>query len=129
MSTINAQNFGDGTDTVPASAVIQGTAKSWVNFNGQGTIATRDSYNVSSITDNGTGDYSLNFGDSFSNTTYLMAPGGQLDTAGGAGYSSIGFERIVSSKTTSGCRVNSGTAAGGHFDYLEVDILFVGDLA
>jgi hypothetical protein len=37
------------------------TAKAWVNFNGTGTVAIRGSGNVSSITDNGTGDYTVNY--------------------------------------------------------------------
>jgi hypothetical protein len=37
------------------------TAKAWVNFNGTGTVAIRASGNVSSITDNGTGNYTVNF--------------------------------------------------------------------
>lgn len=37
------------------------TAKAWVNFNGTGTVAIRASGNVSSITDNGTGNYTINF--------------------------------------------------------------------
>jgi hypothetical protein len=37
------------------------TCKAFVNFNGTGTVAIRASYNVSSITDNGTGDYTVNF--------------------------------------------------------------------
>jgi hypothetical protein len=37
------------------------TAKAWVNFNGTGTVAIRASGNVSSITDTGTGDYTVNF--------------------------------------------------------------------
>jgi len=36
-------------------------AKAWVNFNGQGTVAIRAAGNVSSITDNGTGDFTVNF--------------------------------------------------------------------
>jgi hypothetical protein len=36
------------------------TAKAWVNFNGTGTVAIRAQYNVSSITDNGTGSYTVN---------------------------------------------------------------------
>jgi len=40
--------------------VINGTAKAWVNFNGQGTVAIRRAFNVSSITDNGIGDYTVN---------------------------------------------------------------------
>jgi hypothetical protein len=42
------------------SAPIYG-ARAWVNFNGTGTVAIRASGNVSSITDNGTGDYTVNF--------------------------------------------------------------------
>ena len=48
----------------------QFTAKAWVNFNGTGTVAIRDSHNVSSITDNGTGDYTINFTNNMANVTY-----------------------------------------------------------
>lgn len=44
-----------------ASGVEVYTAKAWVNFNGTGTVAIRASGNVSSITDNGVGDYTVNF--------------------------------------------------------------------
>lgn len=44
-----------------AAGVEVYTAKAWVNFNGTGTVAIRASGNVSSITDNGTGDYTVNF--------------------------------------------------------------------
>ena len=47
-------------------------AKAWVNFNGTGTVAIRDSYNVSSITDNGTGDYSVVFSTAMSDANYCM---------------------------------------------------------
>ena len=40
---------------------MNGIAKAWVNFNGTSTPAIRGSFNVSSITDNGTGDYTVNF--------------------------------------------------------------------
>jgi len=73
MSTINAQNYGDGTDSVPASAVIQGTAKAWVNFNGTGTVAIRESFNLGSITDNGTGDYTVNFSSALTDANYAFS--------------------------------------------------------
>ena len=50
----------------------QFTAKAWVNFNGSGTVAIRDSHNVSSITDNGTGDYEVNMTNALSNTDYCV---------------------------------------------------------
>ena len=43
------------------SSEASGLAKAWVNFNGTGTVAIRASFNVSSITDNGVGDYTVNF--------------------------------------------------------------------
>ena len=60
MSTLRVDTIQNaaGTDS-PIN--VPGTAKAWVNFNGTGTVAIRASYNVSSITDNGTGDYTVNF--------------------------------------------------------------------
>jgi hypothetical protein len=43
------------------SAVVAYGCRAWVNFNGTGTVAIREDGNVSSITDNGTGDYTVNF--------------------------------------------------------------------
>jgi hypothetical protein len=47
--------------------------KAWVNFNGTGTVAIRASYNVSSITDNGTGDYTVNFTTAMADANYAFA--------------------------------------------------------
>lgn len=47
--------------------------KAWVNFNGTGTVAIRGSYNVSSITDNNVGDYTVNFTTALSSANYAVA--------------------------------------------------------
>ena len=52
------------------SAEQSGLCKAWVNFNGTGTVAIRASYNVSSITDNGTGDYTVNFTTALADANY-----------------------------------------------------------
>lgn len=70
MSTLNVSNITDGTTTVGTSYVVNGSAKAWVNFDGTGTIAARDSFNVSSLTDNSTGNYYVNYSTSFANTSY-----------------------------------------------------------
>ena len=44
--------------------------RAWVNFNGTGTVAIRASFNVSSITDNGTGDYTINFTNQMPDANY-----------------------------------------------------------
>jgi hypothetical protein len=60
MSTINAANITDGTDTVATGYVVNGSEKCWCMFNGTGTIAIQNSLNVSSLYDQGTGDYDIN---------------------------------------------------------------------
>ncbi len=47
-----------------------GTAKAWVTFDGSGTVTILTSYNVSSVTDNNPGDYTVNFTTAFSSDTY-----------------------------------------------------------
>lgn len=49
--------------------------RAWVNFNGTGTVAIRASGNVSSITDNGTGDYTVNFTTAMPDANYSIALG------------------------------------------------------
>ena len=48
-------------------------ARAWVNFNGTSTVAIRASGNVSSITDNGTGDYTVNFTTAMPDINYSVA--------------------------------------------------------
>jgi hypothetical protein len=50
----------------------QQACKAWVNFNGTGTVAIRAAYNVSSITDNATGDYTVNFTTAFADANYCV---------------------------------------------------------
>lgn len=63
MSTLKATTLSNlaGDKTISTDRIAQGTAAAWVNFNGTGTVAIRASYNVSSITDNGAGSYTVNF--------------------------------------------------------------------
>ena len=56
----------------------------FVNFNGTSTVAIRASYNVSSITDNGTGNYTVNFTNAFADTNYVMAGSGGSGSSGTA---------------------------------------------
>jgi hypothetical protein len=83
MSTIIASNVSDGTLSIPTTYVTNGSAKAWVNFNGTGTIAARDSFNVASLTDRGTGLYSVNFTNSSANTGH--APVASTEAGGGSG--------------------------------------------
>ena len=57
----------DNFDSEAGSAL-----KAWVNFQGSGTVVIRSAYNVTSITDNGTGDYTINYTTPFADTDYSL---------------------------------------------------------
>jgi hypothetical protein len=81
------------------------TAKAWVNFNGTGTVAIRASGNVSSITDNGSGDYTLNFTTALADANFAIS-----GIAGETG----GTEVIeVLSRTTSSVRIADYASENG----------------
>jgi hypothetical protein len=63
---------GEGLAT---TSLQQGLAKAWINFNGTGTIAARDSFNHSSLTDNGTGDYTIGLSSAMGNANYATTGG------------------------------------------------------
>jgi hypothetical protein len=78
MSTLkvtNIQSNGSGFNDVVSFQNSSGTqngtlCRTWVNFNGADTVAIRASFNVSSITDNGTGDYTVNFATALADANY-----------------------------------------------------------
>ena len=80
MSTLKVNNLQDisgGNNSTPEQ-VAQGRAKFWVTFEGDssGTNKTiNDSFNVSTVTDNGTGDYTINFTNNLSNNNYCVLGG------------------------------------------------------
>ena len=74
MSTIKANTLlhSDGSTTNPPAipALDKRMATAWVNFNGENTVAIQDSENVSSITDQDTGKYQVNFATAMANVNY-----------------------------------------------------------
>ena len=73
---ITTADIAATTLTVNAGFGSNATAygvRAWVNFNGTGTVAIRDSGNVSSITDNGTGNYTANFTNNMPDINYVVS--------------------------------------------------------
>jgi len=110
----------------------QGLVKSWINFNGTGTIAVRDSFNISGIVDEGTGFYTNNFTNSMGNTNYCLADG---SVSGGTTRGT--FLKDGSSATSylassfSGVLAVSDNSTDGQTgsDITFVNRMFMGDLA
>ena len=74
MSTLKVNTIQDSSASNASTTeqIFQGRAKVWINFDGTGTVSTRDSFNVSSLTDNGTGDYTISFTTAMANTNYAV---------------------------------------------------------
>ena len=79
LSTAAANNatntkisFVEPNRVVTADVAGPGLCKAWVNFNGTGTVAIRAAFNVSSIQDNGTGDYTVNFTTAMPDVNYAV---------------------------------------------------------
>jgi hypothetical protein len=71
---------GTTSKVPPVSALVahEGICKAWVSFDGTGTVAINDDYNVSSITDEGDGSYTVNLVTDMANTDYAIAVGGEI---------------------------------------------------
>jgi hypothetical protein len=129
MSTLKVNTITDtsgGTNNLS----IPGAAKAWVNFNGTGTVAIRDSFNVSSITDNGTGDYTMNLTNAMANVNYAIT--GTVGTIGSTGASDLflggGRQTNYSDvRTTGAARFASTNAAGAAEDGAIVSLVVLGD--
>ena len=96
LTTAGLFKFNSGYGSV---ATAYG-CRAWVNFNGTGTVAIRGSGNVSSITDNGVGDYTVNF-----TTALVDANYGYAGTAGNGGNDVWVTAPYVTAPTVSAFRV------------------------
>lgn len=100
---------GDGSGVLKVqSNGVTTNALVWVNFNGITTTSIRSSYNVSSVTRNGSGDYTVNFTAALSDANYAAVPvgfsgAGTLSTSGGIAME-IGSNNTTFYRTTSAYR-------------------------
>jgi hypothetical protein len=132
---INVGGLPDGvitTDELASNAVTtpklganeqSGLCKAWVNFNGTGTVAIRASYNVSSITDNGVGDYTVNFATALVDANYTVCGACNLNVTGNT--SRVFSAPATAAPTTTAVRVAttfSSSTASEDQQYVHVAI-------
>jgi hypothetical protein len=90
-------NDGSQSSVIPGGSTLlpQFACRAWVNFNGTGTVAIRASGNVSSITDNGVGDYTINFTTAMPDADFAAIPCGS-----DGGFSNILMTQTLNSTTS-----------------------------
>jgi hypothetical protein len=122
VNTLTDASSGNST---AMSTINQGTAKAWINFNGTGTIATRDSFNVSSIADDGTGTYTITINNDMANADYCTTSG-----VGRGGLATCTFLNDGTWAATAGSgQVICANSSNAAFDPPAVLASFLGDLA
>ena len=121
---------GDITVTSEGGAATQslqqGLAKAWINFDGSGTVAIRDNFNAASLTDNGSGNYTVGFSNSLASANYTgVITGAVTDTGMTANSSTFSCRDF----TTSSMRGTGGGTSNNHVDMPRMCIVIHGDLA
>ena len=128
MSTLQVATIKSNSSAAPVFQNTSGTeigqiCKAWVNFNGTGTVAIRDNFNVSSITDSGTGVYTANFTTAMANANYAS-----VVSSGNNDKGRYGIMIDSDDKTTSGCKIfGFQTSTGSSLDSEEVSLAIFGD--
>jgi len=124
--TIVADTIQDGAGNSTAmDNAIYGSAKAWINFTASGSGATvNSSYNVSSVTRNGTGDYTVTFTNAFADNKYaIVCGGGGLFAGSSGGYFIWPYYNSASTTTTSRFQIN--TFGGAASDAPTQSIVFL----
>ena len=118
---------GEGGSTT--TNLQQGLAKAWGNLDGTGTIEIRDSFNIGSATDGGTGYYTFNYTNDMSNDDY-SASENVAETSGFEGHMNRypAVDGIATNKVTFGATFESGGSAA-NYDVDELYVTIFGDLA
>ena len=74
FGTLKADTLTHSTaGSLATNYVVNGSSKAWVNFDGTGTIAARDSLNLSSLDDDGTGQYGINLTSAMADANYMVS--------------------------------------------------------
>ena len=125
MSTLSVATVKSLSSAPPAFQNSSGTEKGqlckvWINFNGTGTVSIVGSFNVSSLADRGTGQYTINFSNAMSNGNYCAPtmPRGNSRTGG------VGSQSDLS---TTNIKYQARDGAGGLTDRDVLGLAIFGD--
>jgi len=111
--------------SVNTDYIVNGSTKSWANLNGTGTIALRDSLNVASITDDGTGDYDFTYTNAMNNINYSIQMGNSFTSTAAWACNNSGGEVPTTAFWNMNIFDRNGSAQDATYAYFGID----GDVA
>jgi len=116
---VNTLKDASGNNSIATSFVAEGSGKQWVNYKSAATFETYDSFNMSSLTDNGAGNAKPVFTSAMNNTNYSYTATNNLGMAVGN----------RDERTTSTYKIVSQNSGGTNADTSDNSVLVHGDLA
>jgi hypothetical protein len=134
MSTTRFRNIGPSiSDNITTNFLVHGAIKCWTAINGTGTIAIRDSFNTTSITDNGVGKYQTNITSLMKNVSYFSSGTACYSVIEATELANYGVPlfsggNIDNARTTGICRYG-GYETSSYVDILQAGVFILGDLA
>ena len=128
MSTLKVTTIQDtsGSNGSTSEQIAQGRAKAWVNFNGS-SFGVRDSFNITSVVDDGTGQYTVNIDTDMADTNYCASvTSGSSDSASQTSQNSQLF--AFSTRTAGSFKIKHGnTENNSNQDADDVNAIVFGD--
>tara|TARA_R100000773_G_scaffold42094_1_gene39088 strand:- start:569 stop:961 length:393 start_codon:yes stop_codon:yes gene_type:complete len=130
MSTLKVNSIQDtgGNNGLSPGQINNGLCRLWVNFNGRNTVSIRRSQNVSSITDHGGGDYTVNFSVNMQ-SGYVVAIHVREDDSGSGSRSDRVGQPMRYTQPAGSLRIGTFTMAGSLTDNTGIGVAIFGDLA
>ena len=113
--------------SVDTDYIARGCGKCFMDLNGTGTIALRDSFNIASVADNGTGLYTVSLTNDFESTNYIYSGSAEsaVDGQNGRGVTGVSTQILAGSSKLRACTLSSNTAE----DLPHIRVGWLGDLA
>ena len=111
---VNTLTDASSNNSVPMATVAEGSGKAWINFKGTDTVSVYDSFNHSSLTDNGTGNFNNTLSSALGNANYAFnATVGRSPNVGGTDIPFAYMADDAFAPTTNAYRVYSTAYDGG----------------
>ena len=127
MSTLKVTNIAGLTGS--STNVIDGLAKAWVHYNGNGTAAISNSFNTTSITDNGSGDFTIAYSSSLNDANYSATSSSRNSVNDDVYVCAIKLHSTSSTRTVHNNSSGGVLYASSRLDHTHIGLTIHGDLA
>ena len=130
MGTLKVDTVVGSDGTSPVTLTKQSAAKAWVSFTGTGTISISNSTGISSLLDNGTGDYTTNISSAMSSASYAIQTTAR-DLSGGTNLvlADPNLSRTFTASVSNVWTAYAGSSSKTLYDASQIEKTIHGDLA